>query len=81
LALRLIVEEALVGEVTGSPGRERDERGEGASTRRLLCLNAVDLPSRLHRSASTPITTMGGIDPLRPLPVGPEWAENTRRRP
>ena len=34
LTLRLIVEEALDDEVSGSPGRERSERGEGASATR-----------------------------------------------
>jgi hypothetical protein len=41
--------------------RERDERGEGHSARRLLRLDL--LHALALQSASTPITTMGGIDP------------------
>jgi hypothetical protein len=58
----------LDGEVSGSPGPERNEPGEDASERGLLHLRFVDPSVALARQSPSTPHDNGGIDHLQTWP-------------
>jgi hypothetical protein len=78
--LRLIVEEALDGEVSGSPAPERNERGEDTSGEICFILDLLTRSSRLRRTAPRRVTTLRGIDPEESFGVAPGYSQQCRQR-